>query len=492
VLHLDGDTHDGGDGETHNTDAMGIIVGRDGSLLDEVGIDTDETDGVTARHISDGFNLTSHHEDGTLDVLDVEVSLGSGLVVGAHDTDLLAAGYGTREDTTEGEEATTIRGGDHLGDEDHKRSFLIALGDGLTARIIDGSFVEVSSTVSLGLPGGGELHDDHLEESLSSVDPLLVDALHEGLKTEFLLIVLEDDVEGSEHLPDDVKVAVHDVAAEGDDGLHDELNEAAGELGVVVVHVVGGEGLPGGAEIVISPEFLHKFLNVEFKLVGINTSEAGEGEGPSVEGGTESNGTDGRVNLLALAHIVALVSGDDDVSVLNDTLEVLVHGLAINLELEDTAINLVNKKDGLDLLTEGLTEYGFGLNADTFDVIDNDESAVSDTEGGSDFSGEVDVTWGVDKVDKVGEFFLLVDDVGLKVKGDTGRLDGDTALFLVLAGVGGANVTSLVTGDNSGFGNEGVGQGGLSVVDVSNDGNVTNLFRVAHDISDLVNSEVWH
>jgi hypothetical protein len=204
VLHLDSDTHDGGDGETHNTDAVGIVVGRDGSLLDEVGVDTDETDGVTAGHISDGFNLTSHHEDGTLNVLDVEVGLGSRLVVGAHNADLLAAGDGTREDTAKGEEATTIGGGDHLGDEDHKRAILIASGDGLTARIIDGSFVEVSSTVSLGLPGGGELHDDHLEESLSSVDPLLVDALHEGLKTEFLLVVLEDDVEGSEHLPDDV------------------------------------------------------------------------------------------------------------------------------------------------------------------------------------------------------------------------------------------------------------------------------------------------
>jgi hypothetical protein len=491
VLHLDGDTHDGGDGEAHNTDAVGIIVVRDGSLLDEVSINTDETDGVTARDIGDGLNLTSHHEDGTLDVLDVEVSLGSGLVVGAHNADLLSSGDDSGEDTSEGEETATIGGGHHLGDEDHKRSVLVALLDSLTARVIDGAFVKVSGTVALGFLGGGELHDDHLKESLSSVDPLLVDALHEGLESELLLISLEDDVEGGKHLPADVEVAVHDVAAESDDGLHDELNEAAGELGVLI-HVVGGEALLGGVEVVVAPELLHELLNVKLELGGVDASEAGKGEGPAEKGGTEGNGTDGGVDLLSLAHIVALVGGDDNVGVLNDTLEVLVHGLTINLELEDTAIDLVNEEDGLDLLTEGLTEHGFGLHADTLDVIDDDESAIGDTEGSGNFGGEINVTGGVDKVDKVGEDFLLVDDVGLEVERDTSGLDGDTTLLLVLTGVGGANVTSLLAGDNSGLRNEGVGKSGLSVIDVSNNGNVTDLIGVSHDRSDLVNCEVWH
>jgi hypothetical protein len=95
-------------------------------------------------------------------------------------------------------------------------------------------------------------------------------------------------------------------------------------------------------------------------------------------------------------------------------LEVLVHGLAINLELKNTTVNLVDEQDGLDLLTEGLAEHSLCLDANTFDVVNDDKGAVSDTEGSSDFRGEVDVAWGVDEVDEVGLDGLLVDDVGLK------------------------------------------------------------------------------
>ena len=58
-----------------------------------------------------------------------------------------------------------------------------------------------------------------------------------------------------------------------------------------------------------------------------------KGESPSEEGRSESNGSVGRVDLLGLAHVITLVGGDNDVGVLNDTLEVLVHGLSVNLEL---------------------------------------------------------------------------------------------------------------------------------------------------------------
>jgi len=141
VLNFDGDTDDRGNGELHHTDAAGFFMVGDGSLLHDVGVNTNETDGVTARNVRDRLNLTSHHEDGTLDVLDVEVNFGSALVVGTHDADFLASGDGSRENATEGEEATTVGGGHHLGDEDHERTVLVTLLDGLTARIIDGAFV---------------------------------------------------------------------------------------------------------------------------------------------------------------------------------------------------------------------------------------------------------------------------------------------------------------------------------------------------------------
>jgi len=390
-LDLDGNTHDGGDGVLHDSDVMGLFTISDSSLLEEVLIDTDEGDGVTTRDIGDGLSLSSHHEDGSLDVLAVEVNLRSGSVVGSHDSDLLAGGSGSSENTSESEESSLIVGGDHLGDEDHEGTGLVTLGDGLTARIFDGSLIKVSGSVSLGLDGGWELQDDHLNEGISGVNPFLEDALEEGFTFVVLLVTLEDNAETDEHLVDDGSLAFHGVSAELDDGLHDELNEASSELATLTIIVGSSELLLGGTEVVISPKLLHELLSVELELIGVSSSEHGEGEGPSEEGGTESDGTQGGVNLLSLTHIFSLVGGDDNVSVLNDTLEILVHGLTINLELEDTSINLVNEEDGLNLLGESLSEDGLGLDTDTFDVIDDDEGSVSDTEGGGDFGREINM-----------------------------------------------------------------------------------------------------
>jgi len=94
-LDFDGNTHDGGDGILHHTDAVGSFPGGDSALLDQVLINTDEGAGVSAWNIGNGFDLSSHHDDGSLDVLDVEVSLGAGNVVGSQNADLLARGDGS-------------------------------------------------------------------------------------------------------------------------------------------------------------------------------------------------------------------------------------------------------------------------------------------------------------------------------------------------------------------------------------------------------------
>ena len=62
--------------------------------------------------------------------------------------------------------------------------------------------------------------------------------------------------------------------------------------------------------------------------------------------------------MLGLSHIVALVGGDDDISVLDDSLEVLIHVLSFDLELEDSSVDLVNEEDWLDLLSKGLSKHG--------------------------------------------------------------------------------------------------------------------------------------
>ena len=102
------------------------------------------------------------------------------------------------------------------------------------------------------------------------------------------------------------------------------------------------------------------------------------------------------------------------------------------------------------------------------------------------------MTGGVNKVDQVGEGINLVDDVGLEVEGHTSGFDGNTTLLLVGTSVSSADFSSLVASNDTGFGNKGIGKGRLAVIDVGDHRHVSDLVRVTHDFSNLVNSEVWH
>ena len=118
-----------------------------------------------------------------------------------------------------------------------------------------------------------------------------------------------------------------------------------------------------------------------------------KGESPSEEGGTESNSSNGWVNLLGFTHIVALVGRDDNIGVLNNTLEVLVHGFSINLKLKDTTIDLVNHHNWLNFLGKSLSEHSLSLHTHSFNVVNDDKGTVGDTKGSSDLRGEVNVPW---------------------------------------------------------------------------------------------------
>jgi hypothetical protein len=161
-----------------------------------------------------------------------------------------------------------------------------------------------------------------------------------------------------------------------------------------------------------------------------------------------------------------------------------------------SAVDLVDDKDGLDALTKSLTEHGLGLNADTLDGVDDDESTVSDTESGGNLRREINVTGGVDQVDQelvlgggdrdILEVLLVLE---LGVEGDGSGLDGHTTLLLIGTGVGETRRTGVLGGNDTGTLDQGVGEGGLSVVDVSNDGHVTDVGRSVHETTDLLDGE---
>lgn len=244
------------------------------------------------------------------------------------------------------------------------------------------------------------------------------------------------------------------------------------------------------------PETLHHLVLVNTELLGVTDSELADGEGPAVQTGTESNGTLLGVDLDVTKGLVK-VHGDDDVDGLNGTGEGLVQILLGDLELEKSTVDLVDDDDGLDTLTESLTQDSLGLDADTLDGVDDNQGTVSDTEGSSDFGREINVTGGVNQVDQetvtVG---LLANDIldvlivlELTEQGDGSGLDGDTTLLLVGTGIRGTSITSLGGGDDTSLGQQRVGQGRLAVIDVGNDGHVTDIGGLVHEPTDLVDSE---
>jgi len=192
------------------------------------------------------------------------------------------------------------------------------------------------------------------------------------------------------------------------------------------------------------------------------------------------------------------VGRDNDVDGLDGSAEGLVQVLFADLEFEESSVDLVDDQNGLDTLSERLSEHSLGLDTDTFDTVDNDKGTVGNTEGSSDFGREIDVSWRIDQVDQeLVSVGLLLDIIDIllgerKVHGDGGRLDGNSSVNLVLTSVRESHVSSLGTGDNTSLGDQRVGEGGFTVVDVGNDRHVTDVGGSVHEPSYLVNREVDH
>ena len=470
VLDLDGALHDGGDGELHDLHVVGGLIGGEGTGLEQELIDTDQTDNVTGGDILNGLNEATHHENGTLDGLDEEILLAAGNVVGTLDADLDTGLDGTGVDTTEGVETTLIAGGHHLGDVQHERSGGVTVADTDGGAVIHGALVESLGTVLLGSDGGRKVDTDHLQKSISGRQELAHDELEEGLALELLLIVGEGNLELLEESEDLITLVVVDSGEDLEDGVQDELVEGTLK-GLALVLTLGGPLLGLGVEVVVAPETLEHLLAVNTELLGVTDGELADSEAPAVETGTESDCASVGVDLNVTESLVE-VGGDDDVNGLNGTGEGLVQILLGDLELEKSTVNLVDAQNGLDALGQGLTQDSLGLDTDTGDTVDNDKGTVSDTESSSDLGREINVTGGIDQVDQE---LVTIDGLGnllkilwvgeLGVQGDSGGLDGNATILLIGTGVHETGLSSLGGGDNTGTLNQGVGEGGLSVID---------------------------
>lgn len=70
------------------------------------------------------------------------------------------------------------------------------------------------------------------------------------------------------------------------------------------------------------------------------------------------------------------------------------------MQLKKGTVDLVDDDNGLNPLTQSLSEHSLGLDTDTLNSIDHDQGTVGDTESCCDLGREIDVPWGVDQVDQ--------------------------------------------------------------------------------------------
>jgi hypothetical protein len=259
----------------------------------------------------------------------------------------------------------------------------VALTDGGGTLIVLRTFVEGVGTVGLGSDGRRQVNDNHLQESITSRQELLHNDFEEGLSFQVLLIRLESDFEFLEHLGSDILLEIHDGIEKLENRVQDEHVESTLELLTLISGGLVGPLLGGRVEVVLAPETGHHLVLVNTEFLGITVGKLTEGEGPTVETRTESNGTLVRVDLAVTQDLVK-VGGNNDVHGLDGTSESVVKILLGQLELKKGTINLVNDQNRLDTFTKGLTEHSLGLDTHTFNSVDNHKSTISDTEGSSD------------------------------------------------------------------------------------------------------------
>jgi len=504
VLGLDGNTHDRGHGELHDTDVVSLLAVGDGTRLQQVLIDTDQTNGVTARDVFNRFDVTSHHENGTLDVLDEQIGLLSGNIVRSHNADLGTSSDSTSEDTTEGVETALVAGGYHLGDVQHEGSIRVALTDGGGASIFHGSFIKILHTILLGNDRGRQVVDNHVKESLRGREPLPHDSLQQRLRVEILLVVGKLNSEGLNHLRILLLFSAHDGVEKLVDRLEDELDETTLDTTSGLLAPFAGLRV----EVVVTPQVLEELsasllfgilsgltlLGSGLQLGSVHVGELVESETPLVETGTKGDGSLVGVDGDVTEELI-LVGGDDHVDGFNGSEESLVGIFRVQLEFQKGTVHLVYHENGLDTFTKGLSKYSLSLYTNTFDAIDDHEGTIGHTEGGSHFRREIDVPRRIDQVNQksvsIGSDRELI--LGhFVVKRYTSRLDGDTSVLFILSSIRKSCFTSLCASDNSGSCNERVGQGGFTVVYVCDDAHITDVLLLVHDSTDLIDCKVYH
>src|SRR5581483_5010538 len=139
-------------------------------------------------------------------------------------------------------------------------------------------------------------------------------------------------------------------------------------------------------------------------------------------------------------------------------------------------IDLVDDRNNFETIVDGEIGVGKGLGFDALRGVDDEERAFAGSKGAGNFIRKIHVAGGVDKVELV-HFAVL----GLVRHAHGMGLDGDAAFALQVHGVKDLGL-HLARGKGSGKFEQPVGQGGLAVVDMRDDGEITDV-RGVHGVT---------
>ncbi len=145
-----------------------------------------------------------------------------------------------------------------------------------------------------------------------------------------------------------------------------------------------------------------------------------------------------------------------------------VEGFVVNaVGIGVGAVDLIDAQDRLQTHLQRLGQHEFGLGHHTLFGVDQDDAAVHHAQDPLDLAAEVGVTGGVDDVD------ARVPGLAVPQHRRAFGQDGDPAFLLLVVGVHRPLGLSLVGSEDAGLGQKLVHQGGLAMVDVGDDGDVT-------------------
>ena len=141
-------------------------------------------------------------------------------------------------------------------------------------------------------------------------------------------------------------------------------------------------------------------------------------------------------------------------------------------------VDLVEHRHDLETGIDRLIDIGQRLRLDALAGIDHQQRAFAGGKAAADLIGEVDMARRVHQIEDIGLAVL-----GLVVQPHGLGLDGDAALALDIHGIEHL-VLHLAVGQPAGELDQPVGQGGFAMVDMGDDGEIADMGKVGHGISD--------